>query len=263
MTVRATVLSGGHPFVAPAFEELLQSLEPLAGVVCHHVPWPDALHVFEPGGLDDTDVLVTYDMPGLAFRPGALPGLTEPPAAVVDGWERLLAAGVPVVALHHSIASWPAWARFADIVGGRFHYVAAELHGRQWPDSGYRHEVSQRLTMAAPDHPVCQGLPPSFELTDETYLCPVFDDAVVALVISDAPKTADEFYSSTLAVKGQLHSREGWSHPEGSALAAWTHTVGRSTVVYIQPGDNPTAYGNPYYRQLLANSITWAATTRR
>jgi hypothetical protein len=257
--VRATVLSGGHPFEAAPFDELLRSID---GVRCTHRPWPDAIDVFAAGGLDDTDVLVLYDMPGLAFQRGELPGLPDPPAQVQTGWGRLLEAGVPVVALHHSIASWPAWPRFADIVGGRFHYVAATLHGTSWPDSGYRHEVRQQLAVADPTHPVCAGLPASFELTDETYLCPVFDDAVVPLLVSDAPKTDDEYYSATLAVTGHMYSRAGWHHPAGSRLAAWTHTVGHSTVVYIQPGDGPEAYANPHYRRLLSNAIRWAATTR-
>lgn len=257
--VRATVLSGGHPFEPGPFAELLASID---GVTCAHVPWPDATDVFAPGGLDATDVLVLYDMPGLGFRRGELPDLVPPPEVVTKGWERLLSAGVPVVSLHHSIASWPSWPRFADIIGGRFHYVAAELHGTPWPDSGYRHGVSQTLTIAAPTHPVCEGLPPSFVLTDETYLCPVFDGSVTPLIVSDAPKTDDEFFSATLAVTGHMYSREGWHHPAGSRLAAWTHTVGRSTVVYIQPGDGPEAYSNPNYRRLLSNAIRWAHTTR-
>ena len=257
--VRATVLSGGHPFDGPAFAELLASLD---GVACRHVPWPDAIGVFAPDGLDTTDVLVLYDMQGIAFNHGSRPTLVEPPAVVVDGWKHLLAAGMPVVSLHHNIAAWPTWERYADIVGGRYHYVAGSLHGTAWPDSGYRHDVSQQLSVAAPGHPVCAGLPASFELTDETYLCPVFEDAVTPLLVSDAPKTQDDFYGTDLALHGQMHSREGWSHPAGSKLAAWTHQVDHSTIVYIQPGDGPTAFANPHYRRLLGNAITWVATTR-
>jgi hypothetical protein len=257
--VRATVLSGGHPFVADAFEDLLAHLD---GVSCRHLGWPQAASVFEPGGLDDTDVLVLYDMPGLGFRPGQVPNRPAPPAGVTAGWERLLAEGVPVVALHHSIASWPAWDRFADIVGGRFHYVAARLDGADWPDSGYRHGVRQHLRVVDASHPVCAGLPEQFELTDETYLCPVFESRVTPLLVSDAPKVGTEFYSATLAVTGSRNSRQGWSHPAGSALAAWTHRVGNSTVVYLQPGDGPEAYANTHYRTLVSNAVRWVATTR-
>jgi len=255
VTVRAVVLSGGHPFDADAFGEMLASLAP--SVECTHVPWPEAEDLFAPGGLDGTDVLVLYDMQGIAFSRGSLPAFPSPPDVVVQGWERLLADGLPVVALHHAIAAWPAWERFASIVGGRFHYVAATLRGSQWPDSGYRHDVVQQLSVVAADHPVCAGLPECFELTDETYLCPVFDGDVTPLLVSDAPKTDDEFYSATLAVTGHLYSRDGWHHPPGSKLAAWAHRVGESSVVYIQPGDGPQAFGNANYRRLLANAISW------
>ncbi len=53
-----------------------------------------------------------------------------------------------------------------------------------------------------------------------------------------------------------------WHHPPGSSLAAWTHRVERSTVVYLQPGDGPGAFANDQYRRLLTNAITWAASTR-
>lgn len=257
--VRATVLSGGHPFDGPAFAAMLESLD---GVECTHVPWPEAEAVFAPGGLDDTDVLVCYDMQGIAFDRTANPARPAPSATVIEGWERLLAAGLPVVALHHNIAAWPAWERYADIVGGRYHYVAATLHGQQWPDSGYRHNVHQTLTVVDPNHPVCEGVPASFELTDETYLCPVFEDRLTPLLVSDAPKTEADFHGTALALSGKLYENEGWHHPAGSKLAGWTHTVERSTVVYLQPGDGPEAFGNPHYRRLLGNAIRWGATTR-
>jgi uncharacterized protein len=257
--VRATVLSGGHPFEAGAFADLLAGL---AGVTCTHVPWPEAEGVFAPGGLEGTDVLVCYDMQGLGFNRGRRPDLIPPSSVVVEGWDRLLAAGVPVVALHHNLAAWPTWERYADIVGGRYHYVAASVRGQAWPDSGYRHGVSQQLRIVAPDHPVCAGLPATFELTDETYLCPVFEAELTSLIVSDAPKTDADFYGTDLALHGRMYEREGWSHPPGSTMAAWTHQVDRSTVVYVQPGDGPEAYANPYYRRLLANAITWASTTR-
>ena len=52
-----------------------------------------------------------------------------------------------------------------------------------------------------------------------------------------------------------------WHHPPGSPYLAWHHVVERSTVVYVQPGDGPSAFGNPCYQRLLDNAIAWAAST--
>ncbi len=256
MSTRATVLVGGHPFDAHSFTAMWSAL---ASVTATIVSWPDAHAVFEPGGLDATDVLVLYDMPGVGFRPDGPPQPVLPSATVRHGWERLLDQGVPVVALHHAIAGWPAWHRFADIVGGRFHYSPARLRDVDYPDSGYRHNVSQTLTVSTPDHPVCAGLPASFVLTDETYLCPIFADEVTPLLATDAPLDAAHHWSAAAAVAGRLDDRAGWHHPTGAPLAAWTHRVANSTVVYLQPGDGPSAFENPHYRTLLGNAVTWAS----
>ncbi len=256
--IHVTVIVGGHPFIEDQFAELFDSLD---GVEATIVAWPNAEALFATGGLDGTDVLALYDMPGVGLRQGQTPLPPDPPAVVVEGWHRLLDAGRPVVAMHHSIASWPAWPEFADIVGGRFHYAPARLHDTDWPDSGYAHDVRQTMTVLAPEHPVCAGLPATFELTDETYLCPVFAAGLTPLIGTDAELDTEHHWSAALAVAGRLHDRDGWSHPAGVPLAAWTHHVGNSTVVYVQPGDGPESYRNPNYRLLLGNAIRWAATT--
>ena len=252
------MLVGGHPFDTDAFRAMWMSFP---GIHATQIAWPEAEQVFAPGGLDDADVLVLYDMPGVGLRRDGPPSPQPPPAVVQQGWAHLLQHGMPVVAMHHAIASWPAWPMFADIVGGRFHYAPAQLHGVDYPDSGYRLDARQTLAVLAPDHPVCAGLPASFELTDETYLCPVFTDAVTPLLGTDAPLDTDHHFSAAAAVAGRRNSRDGWSHPQGTPLAAWTHRVHSSTVVYVQPGDGPSAFTNPHYRRLLANAVTWAAST--
>jgi type 1 glutamine amidotransferase len=253
------VLTKGHPFDGPAFAAMWDALAD-DGITWEHVEHPEGRSRLHPERLG-ADVLALYDMPGIRFtRPGV--AFDEPPAEVVEGFTALVDAGVPILALHHAIAGWPAWPAYADWLGGRFHYAAATLAGVEWPDSGYRHDVRQTLTVVAPDHPVCVGLPRSFVLTDETYQCPVLEAGLTPLLVSDAPRGSDEHYSAHLAIEGRLHDREGWSHPPGSSYAAWVKAAGRSTLVYVQPGDGPPVYGDPNYRRLLANAVGWLATTR-
>jgi uncharacterized protein len=254
---RAVVLVGGHPYDDAAFAELLASLD---DVVCEVVAHPEAADlVADPERICATaDVLVHYDMAGLRFRRGELPELLPTPPAVVAGYESLWATGFPMVVLHHAVASWPTWAGWAEAVGARFHYVPSTLRGEPWPDSGYCHDVAQRLTPIDAAHPMAIGLDRGFDLTDETYLCPVLTDRITPVLATDAPLDDRHTWSAARAVTGHRNERTGWRHPPGVGVAAWTTTAGRSPVAVIQPGDGPGAFANPAYRRLVANAIAWA-----
>ena len=63
-----------------------------------------------------------------------------------------------------------------------------------------------------------------------------------------------------LAVRGKMFSRDGWSHPPGSNLVAWTRREQNSQIVTILCGDGPAAYNNPAFRQLLGNAIRFVAS---
>lgn len=251
---------GGHPFDRPSFLDLIASLPATVDIF----EWPSAIGLFEPGGvtelLADYDVLALYDMPGIAFRRGDSPDLVPPPACVPEGWSSLTAAGMPVLALHHAIASWPTWEGFAELLKGRFHYVPGRLRGASFPDSGYAMNVSQTFSVASTSHPVCSGLPSSFPLTDETYLCPVFDDEVEILITTDAPRDWTHHSSAHAAVRRTTD--DAWRHESASNAVAWTHRTSRSQVVYLQPGEGPDSFASPHYRRIIANAITWLATTK-
>ena len=235
----------------------------LADIDCQLVEWPEAADIFTSEGVarlvSEFDVLVMYDMPGIKFVRGQSPEFVAPSDAVISSWTRLLARGMPILSMHHSIASWPTWPFFAEIVKGRFHYAPADLRGEGFPDSGYAMPVKQVFSVVAPDHPVCAGLPPRFELEDETYQCPIFEDEVTVLITTDAPRD-DKFHSSALAAV-RREENASWTHPDASPAVAWTHRVDNSTIVYLQPGDGPEAFHNPVYRHLIANAINWLSTT--
>ena len=263
--VRVGVITRGHPFAAEPFFAMIDAVGDLVagGVEWTHVEHPQALELVEPGRADDFDVFVMYDMPGITFTGGEPPVVfDEPPAAYRQAYVDLLERGKGMVFLHHAIAGWPAWPEYAEIIGGRFHYQPAELGAVSYPDSGYRHDVTHEVEVVATDHPVCAGLPLAFEITDEVYLFPVFEDSVVPLLRSRHRFTADGFYSADLAIRGQRNANSGWSHPDGSDLVAWTNSRPNSPVVYIQFGDGPQTYADPNYRQVVANAITWAAQTQ-
>ena len=164
-----------------------------------------------------------------------------------------------MVFLHHAIAGWPAWAEYADIIGGRFLYVPGELRGEARVDSGYRHNVEHTIRVVG-DHPITAGVPAEFSITDELYLYEVFEDDVEPLLVSDYEFTDRHFYSAAkVVVEGKMSDNEGWQHPRGSNLIGWTKTAGKSRIVYLQCGDDPVAYANPHFRQLIKNAVEWVA----
>jgi type 1 glutamine amidotransferase len=258
--VRVAVVTKGHPFDAPAFFEVFDSME---DVDWTHVEHPEALELVEPERASDFDVFVMYDMPGITFTGSDPPAeFHEPPDGYPEKFCALLDDGKGMVFLHHAIAGWPAWDGYAEIVGGRFHYQPAVLAGVAYPDSGYRHDVTHTVEVLDPTHPIVAGVGASFEITDELYLFPVLEDRVEPLMRSTHDFVDTTFYSTDLAIRGSRNDRTGWSHPPGSNLVAWTRTVGRSPIAYLQFGDGPATYADPTYRRILANAIAWTAASR-
>jgi len=255
-TENLLVVARGHPYERDAFCALFDALEEYRWSL---VEQPAAQQFFHPDQADRNAAFVCYDMPGVNFLAEDPPALVQPDADFQRSFLALLEAGMGFVFLHHSLAAWPAWDEYAEIVGGRFHYRPARLRGQSWPDSGYRHQVEHTVSVLR-DHPITRGVPKTFAITDELYLCPIFADSVIPLLASDYSFSDDNFYSAKLAVAGKRYSREGWSHPAGSNLVGWVKHYRNSPIVYLQGGDDPVAYANVNFQRLLHNAIRWVAS---
>ena len=256
---RLLVFTGGHPFEREPFAEVFDAIAPGRWT---HAEQPAARTLLNPRACADYDALVFYDMPGITFTRSDPPAeLAPPPPEMVEGMRALLSDGMGMVFFHHAVASWPAWPEFAEIVGGRFHYQPGSLRGVSYPDSGYRFDVRHRVEVLDPGHPVCAGLGDSFEVTDELYLYPVFEDDVVPLLRTTFPMDdATQFFSADAAIRGRRNSNEGWSHPTGSQLVGWAKSYGRSPIVYLQFGDGSQTYADVSFRRVLDNAIRWVAS---
>lgn len=243
------VVTGGHPYQPEPFFAVFDALP---GIRWSHDSSPATGH----------DVVVFYDMPGLRFTRADPPVELVPPTDQQQATiEALVAQGTGLVFLHHAVAGWPSWERYAHIVGGRFHYQPGRLNGVDYPDSGYVFDVRHTVEVLDPDHPVCAGLPARFDLTDELYCFPVLDDRVVPLMRTTFDTTDDrQFFSADRAVRGLRNSNEGWHHPPGSPLVAWARSEGRSPIVYLQFGDGPVTYADASFRHVLHNAVTWVAS---
>jgi type 1 glutamine amidotransferase len=254
--LRLLTVARGHPYDREAVTGLLQDLTEFD--VCL-VEQPAAQHCLNPQSARDFNAVLCYDMPGVDFTAPDAPLPVEPDPGFKRDYLAMLNAGVGIVFLHHALAAWPAWPEFAEIIGGRFHYRGATLRNTPWPDSGYRHHVSHRVTKVA-EHPVTRGIPRQFEITDELYLCPVFEDDVIPLLRSDYTFTAENFYSAASAVAGNMNSGENWTHPAGSNLVGWVKRWGNSPIVYLQGGDDASAMANPHFQRLVHNAVRWVAS---
>lgn len=248
------VLSGGHPYEAGPFEDLLASLE--GWRVTHHVH-PEAEQAVAEGALREADAILFYDMPGYRFAAGKA-SVRPPSFTYRRAITEYFARGGGAVAMHHALAGWADWPEWAEMLGGRFLYEPGYVHGERHLDSGYRHAVHYEAHILAADHPVTAGLPSRFPLCDELYLAPVWG-AATPLLRADHAFVRDNFYSSAQAVAGQMFSNEDWDHrPEGDVIV-WEKPVGAGRLVYIQPGDGPSAYEDPHLRRLLANALAFVS----
>ena len=260
MSKEILLITKGHPFEREPFFELFDALP---GIAWTHVEQPAAQVFFDPERARDYDAYVLYDMPGIRFLPDRQPEFAKPSGQLKRGFRQLLDAGHGFVFLHHAIAGWPAWEEYAHILGGRFLYMPGLLKGRARQDSGYRHDVRHTVRKLV-DHPVTEGIPPEFSITDELYLFEVLENDVEPLLASDYRFTRDNFYSAARVVgngtaNARMFDNEGWEHEDGSNLIGWTRTQGASRLVYLQCGDGPAAYANKHFRQLIANAIGWVA----
>jgi hypothetical protein len=245
------VLSGGHPYEAGPFDELLASL---GDWEVTHLVHPDGGEADAAAAIAAADALLFYDMAGYSFGEGKVT-MRPPSPAYREAVAARFAAGKGAVAMHHALAGWAEWPEWHEWLGGIFHYQPGS-HGA---DSGYRHDVAYEARIVA-DHPVTRGLPASFPVTDELYLCPVNESALTPLVRAEGfAFTRDNFYSAANAVAGAMFSREGWDHPPGSDCVAWESRTCPAPLVYLQFGDGPATYANRHVRQMLGQALDYTS----
>lgn len=245
------VLSGGHPYEAGPFDALLGALGDWA---ITHLVHAEGGEADAADAIRAADALLFYDMAGYSFGDGKV--TTRPPSpALREALAARFTSGRGAVAMHHALAGWAEWPEWHAWLGGQFHYQPG-AHG---PDSGYRHDIAYQAHILA-DHPVTRGLPASFPVTDELYLCPIDESAFTPLVRAEGfAFTRDNFYSAANAVAGAMFSREGWEHPPGSNCIAWESPTCPAPLVYLQFGDGPATYANPHVRQILAQALAYTS----
>jgi uncharacterized protein len=214
---RVLVVHGGHDFQTNQFFQIFKENPEITFRTVEH---PNAHRWFKEEPARQYDVLVFYDM---------WQEISE--EAKADLINRLR-DGKGLVALHHSLGSYQNWDEYAKIIGGRYQMKKWKENGVERPGSTYKHDVTFRVRVADPDHPVTLGVK-DFTILDETY--------------------------GGFQVAPGNHVLLTTEEPTSGPNLAWAKTYEAARVVFIQLGHDEHAYKHPEYRRLVREAIGWVA----
>jgi type 1 glutamine amidotransferase len=263
-STKVLLITKGHAYDREPFYQLFDQAPVGATSRWTHVEQPAAEIFFDPALAKDYDVFVFYDINGSGERrkprldktgkpvlnKDGSPAFTwdPPPADLVANTKALLRQGKPMIFLHHASASWAhSWPEFTEVMGIACDWgQPLRVRNIDHPKSGFFQRTNQTITVVDKAHPITQGLGDSFQIVDEAYNCPIFEDSVHPLLRTD-------FTPKDVALN--LNPRAKFSN-----LAAWVKTAENSPIVYIQLGHDNQAWSNPAFRTLLDNAIKWAAS---
>jgi type 1 glutamine amidotransferase len=202
-----------------ATNEFFRVFEQNAEIRFTHAVQSKASTAYDRDDLLSYDCIVLYDM---------MQNITESQRAK---FLSLFDKGVGLVATHHSLVSYQSWPEFERITGGTYP-EPQDQKGKVTAQLGYQHDVDVPVIIVAKGHPITAGLM-DFTINDEIYWG----------------------FRTTADAKPLITTTQ----PKSGKPLGWYRTEKNSRVVYLQLGHGPTAFNNPNYRKLLAQSIRWAA----
>jgi len=221
--IRVLITYGGHGFKQAPFFAIFDQMK---GIVYDRAQLPQSFDLLKPGLEEKYDVILRYDMIGQVS-----PEQRDAFVALLK--ER----GIGFVSLHHNLGAHRNWPEFRNIIGGGYLFKAAEIDGKQYEKSIFKHWKSTSFTVIDGDHPVTRGIGP-FKITDggETYGRCYVAPGVKVLVTTDQELSTPE----------QL----------------WVTRYGKSPVAYFMPGHGFQAWRVPEFQTILKQAIEWAAGER-
>lgn len=261
--IQVLLVTKGHGFDRAPFFELFDELG--EEIVWTHVEQPAAQLFWDPANAAAYDVFVYFDAMGRGAgvtRPDGTVYFEEPSAEAKRDLEALLKQGKGMVFFHHAIAAWnQSWPVYAEIVGGACDWGNnVRVRGQEFPFSGAQAGIQQRISVVDRSHPIVQGLGDGFDIVDETYLCPYFEENIHPLLRTDFVAIPENFPGRYNRDAEYLARSNFRNHPRGSNLTGWVKTAENSPIVYLQNGHDAQAWGNQAFRTLLSNAIKWAAS---
>jgi type 1 glutamine amidotransferase len=231
---RVLLVSGGHGFERDLFFEMFDSFG--ADITYTHVEQPAAYALFDPARAAKYDVFVMYEW---AVGPAS--------AELKKNLPALLRQGKGVVFLHHALASFGRnWPEYAEVMGSTCDNQPSVARGVKQPIGGFFNDTAQRITVVDKEHPVTKGLGDGYDIVDEVYVCPFYEDAVHPL----------------LRTNFELKEHDKYLNPKTpyTNMVGWVKTAENSPIVALQGGHGPASWANPAFRTALRNAILWAAS---
>ena len=208
--IKVLVLTGGHGFKAEPFFKLFSDNPEITFTADKQVK---AAEGYDRDNVSSYDVVVLYDSPS---------NITDAQKA---RFLALFDKGIGVVVLHHAYLSYPMWAEYERIAGGKYVCLNEQMTSGI-TSSTYKGNIDIPVTVVAGHHPITAGLS-DWVLHDELYYN-------MHMIGNSTPllKTGDEWL-------------------------AWYRTEKKSRVFGTILGHG--CYTDPNFEKLLAQSIRWAA----
>jgi uncharacterized protein len=199
--IKVLVITGGHSYDKPSFNEMLNNLG--KNITCQVAELPEAYDQFLPENRKNYDVLVFYHM--------WQKSTPEQEKIVAD----CIREGKPLVALHHSICAFDEWPEYWKIIGGKYLHKPTVIDGKEYQKCSYIHDIHFKVVITDKKHPVTKGLK-DFDVFDETYKGYYIAPDVHPLLTTTEP-------SSTSVI--------GWTHMYGKSRVV-TLQSGHDTPTY-------------------------------
>jgi type 1 glutamine amidotransferase len=211
------IIVGGHSFDTLSFTSIFDKIPDFGYDMIYQ---PEANRIISESDDLDYDLLVFYDM----WEP-----ISE---TEKEGYLKLTEIGVPMLFLHHSLASYQQWPVFEQIIGGKYVQPSKIEDIPKSELSTYKHDVWVDVEVVDDNHPVTKGIQ-NFRIFDEVY--------------------------GNYRVGENVRPLLRTNHPESSPIIAWENKYNQSVILYIQPGHGKEVYENILYQKLIARSLKYLA----
>jgi type 1 glutamine amidotransferase len=228
------LVTGGHAFERDLFFEMFDAFG--ADITYTHVEQPAAHALFDPARAAKYDVFVMYDW-----------AVGPPSPELKKNFQALLQGGKGLVFMHHALASFVRhWPEYAEVMGSTCDNTATTARGVKQPPGGFFNNTPQHITVVDKEHPVTKGLGDGYDIVDEVYICPFYEDSVHPL----------------LRTNYELKDHDKYLNPKTpyTNMVGWVKTAENSPIVALQGGHGPESWKNPAFRTSLLNAMQWAAS---